>query len=277
MRLLQKLRKFTDPAAALSAKRAIRRAIHPLPVSRFMSRIDQKELTRLQQTYGVSGSRDWPKYVEAERFLKLNIRRVQDLGLDRLPSQRILDLGSGAGFFLFVARVLGHTGMGLDIDKCPLFREMFELLGLQRIVHRIEKFKPLPDTGAQYRLDYGVLRLIFGHIHRPDSIHPLGHRRVGLLFTGRQTSSVTRRPDLSGSEPAARQPGLHFGTGRFFPGSRRDYRSPHEITFRSKNLARCDVDLGPRECGKLGRKLDCFLVSKDADRFFQLLDLERLF
>ena len=150
MKLSHKIRKAVDPAAALSFKRALYRIIRPVPVSRFISQIDQTELKRLWRTYGMPGARQWQKYVEAERFLRLNIRRVQDIGLDRMPPQRILDLGSGAGYFLFVSRVLGHTGLGLDIDNVPLFREMFELFGLQRIIHRIEKFKPLPETGAQF-------------------------------------------------------------------------------------------------------------------------------
>ena len=150
MKLSHKLRKLGHPATMLSAKRAVARAVHPLPVSRFLSKIDKAELKRLQEKYGEPGSRQWPKYVEAERFLKVNIRRVQDIGLDRMPPQRILDLGSGAGYFLFVNKVLGHTGLGLDIDNCPLFPEMFKLFGLQRVLHRIEKFKPLPDTGSAY-------------------------------------------------------------------------------------------------------------------------------
>src|SRR5438132_4222592 len=150
MKLSHKIRKLADPAVAVSFRRAVARAVRPLPVSRFMSQIDQAELKRIRQTYGVPGSRDFPKYVEAERFLKLNIRRAQDLGLDRMPPQRILDLGSGAGYFLFVTRVLGHTGLGLDVDNCPLYREMFQLFGLERVIHRIQKFKLLPYTGAQY-------------------------------------------------------------------------------------------------------------------------------
>ena len=150
MKLSEKIRKLGDPATALSFKRAVGRAVRPLPVSRFLSQVDQSELKRLQQTYGEPGSREWPKYVEAERFLKLNIRRVQDLGLDRLPPQRIFDLGSGAGYFLFVTKVLGHSGLGLDMQGCPLFGEMFELFELKRVIHRIEKFRPLPDTGGTY-------------------------------------------------------------------------------------------------------------------------------
>ena len=150
MKLSEKIRKLGDPATALSFRRAVGRAVRPLPVRGFMSEIDQAKLKRLRQLYGVPGSRHWPKYVDAERFLKMNIRRVQDIGLDRLPPQQILDLGSGAGYFLFVNRVLGHSGLGLDIDDCPLFQEMFELFDLQRIIHRIEKFRPLPETGVGY-------------------------------------------------------------------------------------------------------------------------------
>ena len=77
MKLSHKIRKVVDPAAALSFKRALGRTIHPLPVSRFMSQIDQTELKRLWKAYGMPGTRKCPKYVEAERFLKINIRRVQ--------------------------------------------------------------------------------------------------------------------------------------------------------------------------------------------------------
>ena len=150
MKLSHKIRKLTDPATIVSARRAIGRAVRPLPVSRFMAEIDQAKLKRIQQAYRVPGTTQWPKYVEAERFLRMNIRRVQDIGLDRMRPQHILDLGSGAGYFLFVNKVLGHTGLGIDVDNVPLYREMFALFGLKRVVHRIEKFKPLPDSGAQY-------------------------------------------------------------------------------------------------------------------------------
>jgi len=150
MKLSHKIRKLTDPATIVSARRAIGRAVRPLPVSRFMAEIDQAKLKRIQQAYRVPGTTQWPKYVEAERFLRMNIRRVQDIGLDRMRPQHILDLGSGAGYFLFVNKVLGHTGLGIDVDNVPLYREMFALFGLNRVVHRIEKFKPLPDSGAQY-------------------------------------------------------------------------------------------------------------------------------
>ncbi len=149
MRFSEKIRKVGDPAAGRSFMRAFRRITRRISVARFLGKIDQDKLGHLQRTYGVPGSNDWPKYVDAERFLKLNIRRAQDIGLDHLPPQRIFDLGSGAGYFLFVARELGHSGLGLDFHE-PFFGEMFELFGLERIRHRIRKFQPLPETGARF-------------------------------------------------------------------------------------------------------------------------------
>ena len=65
---------------------------------------------------------------------------------------RILDLGSGAGYFLLVARHLGHSGMGLDIPDPPMYGELFELFGLKRAVWEIKAFQPLPDLGERFDL-----------------------------------------------------------------------------------------------------------------------------
>ena len=123
------------------------------------------------------GSRDFPKYVEAERFLKLNIRRAQDLGLDRMPPAHSRSW-FGRWIFLFVTRVLGHSGLGIDLDNYPLFREMFELFGLRRLIHRIEKFSALPETGARY--DWiTAFSIAFSGPLQPT---PWGSRGVGLFL-----------------------------------------------------------------------------------------------
>ncbi len=151
MKFSQKIAKLRDPATALSFKRGLLRVLHPLPLSRFIDEIDPVELKRIQETHGVPGEETHPpKYVNAERFLKMNIRRVQDMELDRMKPQHILDIGSGAGYFLFVCKVLGHTGYGLDLEEPKLYEEMFALFGLKRGIHRVEKFEPLPQTGAKY-------------------------------------------------------------------------------------------------------------------------------
>ncbi len=85
--------------------------------------------------------------------MRTNVKRVRDLRLKKAPpSLRILDIGCGSGYFLHIAKCLGHEVLGMDLDKEPIFRETIALLGLKRIIHRIEPFQALPDTGAPFDL-----------------------------------------------------------------------------------------------------------------------------
>ena len=150
MRLIDKLAKTVDPAAYRSIWRGFQRALHPLPVSRFLRQTDQPALTALAARHesALLPGQNWTKYFEAERWLKLNIRRAQDIGLDRSKRQplRVLDLGSGAGYFLVVCRELGHGGIGLDVAEPAFYGDIFRQFGLERIVERIEAYRPLPES-----------------------------------------------------------------------------------------------------------------------------------
>ena len=158
MRLIDKIAKLGDPDAYRSMWRGAKRAIHPLPVNRFLSRIDQPALAALGKRHedALLPGQNWTKYFDAERWLKLNIRRAQDIGIDREKrALRVLDLGSGAGYFLFVARELGHAGIGLDVPDPAFYGDIFRQLGLERIESRIEAMVPLPGellTGGKFDL-----------------------------------------------------------------------------------------------------------------------------
>ena len=97
----------------------------------------------------------WPKYVEARQWLDLAIKQARSLQLDRRKPVRVLDIGSGAGYFLFVCKQLGHRVMGLDLDWPLMYAEMFEMLEMPRRVWRIEPFQPLPDLGGRFDLITG--------------------------------------------------------------------------------------------------------------------------
>ena len=148
MRLTDKIAKLADPAAYRSTWRGLQRALHPLPVGRFLRHIDQPALAALAARHesALLPGQNWTKYFEAERWLKLNIRRAQDIGLDRAKKRplRILDLGSGAGYFLFVARELGHHGIGLDLPEPAFYGDIFRQFGLERVEARVEARQPLP-------------------------------------------------------------------------------------------------------------------------------------
>lgn len=132
---------------------ALHRWSHPISLSRVKAQIDLDELDRIRSRHGVSGElTHYPKYLDLDRFLRMNIRRAQDLRLNIAPPLRVFDLGSGAGYFLHVCRYLGHTGMGLDMAEPPMYDETFKLLGLQRVIWRIEAFTPLPSLDKRFDL-----------------------------------------------------------------------------------------------------------------------------
>jgi len=91
-------------------------------------------------------------YENAAYWIGINVERAQDLWLDRSPPLRILDLGCGAGYFLYVCRFFGHEGLGLDTDEEPLFRGTTELLNVRRAVSRIHPQVPLPELGEKFDL-----------------------------------------------------------------------------------------------------------------------------
>jgi len=154
MEFRHKLQKLLDGSALRSFQDSIHRALHPIRLEDVLAQVDQAGLARVRKKYAVPGEEThWPKYVDTARWLRLNLKRAQQLRLNvRSRPLRILDLGSGGGYFLVVSRHLGHSGVGLDIEDPPMYGEMFEVLGLTRIIWRIQAYEPLPDFGERFDL-----------------------------------------------------------------------------------------------------------------------------
>jgi len=152
-----KIRKLVDGQSLASARKRTLRLLRanrfPLDTKRVIETIDPAAFEQIRQRYAVANpGADWPKYLDLERWIEINIRRIRELELDLSRPKRILDLGCGAGYFLYIAQLLGHSGLGLDIDRLPMFREITRLLGVHRIVQRIEPFRPLPNIGRKFDL-----------------------------------------------------------------------------------------------------------------------------
>jgi SAM-dependent methyltransferase len=114
-----------------------------------LGNLDQHKVHEIQERYATSPVQI-AKYADVERYMKLNIERVQDLGLHRCVAQDILDLGCGGGFFLYICQQLGHRCLGLDLEWFPLFTELLNLLGVERRTWEIKAFQPLPDLGRKF-------------------------------------------------------------------------------------------------------------------------------
>ena len=120
-------------------------------IQSFLAKIDVDRLHEIQQRHGGSNAR-YAKYADIEHWLAINLPRVQELKLDRAAPKQILDLGCGAGFFLFLAKRAGHSCVGLDVGDYPLSNELIELFGIDKLTWRIRAFEPLPDFGRQFDL-----------------------------------------------------------------------------------------------------------------------------
>jgi SAM-dependent methyltransferase len=152
-----KIRKLVDGRSLASARKHTLRALRPnrfpLGTKRVIQTIDPVGFDQIRRRYAVADpGADWPKYLDLERWIGVNIRRVRRLELDLSRPKRILDLGCGAGYFLYIAQLLGHSGVGLDMDRLPMFREITRLLRVRRVVQQIEAFRPLPSFGQKFDL-----------------------------------------------------------------------------------------------------------------------------
>lgn len=154
MRITQKLGKLFHPDGYRSAVAGVKRMTYPLRPAEFIAQLDQAGLERIRAKYDVPGEKvAAPKYLDLQEWMRTNVKRVRDIRLFRAPPvQRVLDIGSGAGWFLFIVKCLGHEPLGLDIDEEPIYRETFALLGLPRVIHRIEAGQSLPNLGAPFDL-----------------------------------------------------------------------------------------------------------------------------
>lgn len=170
MRLSHKLRKLGQPRLLRSTRRHLgrliltRRLVFRLDPEKIIGSIDSAQFQAIHDRYAVDDAGGgWRKYLDLDRWMEINLRRVQELELDWGRRQSILDLGSGAGYFLHICHWLGHRTLGLDIDDVPMFGEMFRALGLERVVARVEAFQPLPAFDRKFDLITAFMICFNGH------------------------------------------------------------------------------------------------------------------
>src|SRR4249920_2891537 len=74
----------------------------------------------LRQSVQARWPHDAPKFLDLDRWLEVNLARAEKLGLNEPRNLKVLDLGSGAGQFLFVCNSLGHEVIGVDLPEAEL-------------------------------------------------------------------------------------------------------------------------------------------------------------
>jgi SAM-dependent methyltransferase len=149
VKLSHKISKLGRAESYKRSWRRVQRTIHPIRLSTLLERLDPNKVREIQQRYA-SSPVQIAKYADVERYMKLNVERVQDLGLHRSSPQEILDLGCGGGFFLYICQQLGHRCLGLDLEWYPVFTDLLNLLGVERKTWEIKAFDPLPELGRKF-------------------------------------------------------------------------------------------------------------------------------
>src|SRR5437764_14884490 len=122
MKISRKILKFTEPLTYRRGWRRAQRSIFRLPLGPMLAQIDRERAREIQQRYADSTA-GYAKYANIEPWLRLNRERVQDLKLHRSTPQRVLDLGCGGGFFLFIAKNIGHSVLDVDIEHVRIIFE----------------------------------------------------------------------------------------------------------------------------------------------------------
>lgn len=148
MRLSRKLGKLFSRDLVDSFSEHLSRWAHPVSSKGLVAGLDPTRFQDLRSQYPYRpGSPRINRFEDVDYWIRINVERAQDLWLDRSPLLRILDLGCGAGYFLYVCKSFGHDVLGFDTDDEPLFRGTTDLLDVSRVIGRIERQTPLPDVG----------------------------------------------------------------------------------------------------------------------------------
>jgi SAM-dependent methyltransferase len=241
MRFSRKLRKLFSTDLFASAFEHLNRALHPVNKRRMLDDIDWLQFRDLRHKYPYRpGSPQINRFEDIVYWIDINVERAQDLWLDRAPPLRVLDLGCGAGYFLYVGKHFGHDVLGFDTDNEPLFRATIESLGVERVIGRIERQTPLPDFGNKFGL-VTAHRICFHRIGKvrdgvewstADWKFFIDDVRANVLKDdGRLLLDFNPRPD---------------GSSFFTPELREFFLSQGARIFRSKALLGKDPNVRPR-------------------------------
>ncbi len=174
MRISHKLGKLISGGAYTSTRRRVRQIVLrretlDVAAARLTRTVDHEKFAEIYRRHAVENPGGaWPKYLDLQRWIEINLRRVRDLDLDLGGRKRVLDIGCGTGYFLYICEWLGHDTLGIDLDAEPGFTDMVNLLALKRVIWRVEAFVPLPSLGD--RFDVIAAHMICFNGHKSKSL-----------------------------------------------------------------------------------------------------------
>lgn len=103
------------------------------------------------------------KYLKYPRQIARSVYLARSLGLDRRQPLQILDIGTGPGYFPFVAKSMGHDVTALDVDWSATYNALTRSLAIERVIHEIRRFEPLPPIAGPFDLITAFMICFNGH------------------------------------------------------------------------------------------------------------------
>lgn len=91
------------------------------------------------------------KYFNVEGYVREHLQRAIFLGLQN-AHRDVLDIGTGFGYFPYIGMFFNNRVKATDLPGLPLFDEVTNFLGVDKIHHRIEPFQPLPEFGVKFHV-----------------------------------------------------------------------------------------------------------------------------
>lgn len=136
-------------------------------------------------------------------------RRATELKLHVSPPLDILEIGVGAGYFLYVCKQLGHRVLGIDRPSLQLWPRVWSCLGISEIINEpVRPLTPLPVSGKRFDL------VVSFHcpLHFVDTEdrfwnqdewqHFFGHLRSDVLKAGGRFALDLKKKTKGGLQPA---------------------------------------------------------------------------
>ena len=124
-----------------------------LVTNKLIASINIERFAELQKQY--KSESPYPghsKYLDMNKFMFLAVEQIYILGLNRKRNYSILDIGTGAGYFPYACEYFGHCCYSIDLSDIEMYNKITDLLGIQRTVHRVQPFKPLPNFPMKFDL-----------------------------------------------------------------------------------------------------------------------------
>lgn len=135
---------------------------------RIAAAIDQDAVAAIIRRFAdTPGFHDGRKYLRLGLYLRDSVARAVALGLHRPPTLRLLDLGSGAGYFLLACRHFGHEVLGFDLPANDFYRAMLLHFGLNRVEGTIRPFETVEGLEGRFDL-ITAYAVTFAKYRRPE-------------------------------------------------------------------------------------------------------------